>query len=1766
MTDTANSSFIPLSLVLDDIGALPADIVEVDGGGSTLDKIGVRDTGVTETAYQTTCNFTLVYSEEILFALPGLSDAYIVFGGGGGSSELQVEFDLQDPPELRLPEIDIALRFSSDVLKPVTLVDGKYEADDSIDYIEIGIEGAVTVSKEVITVENTNDLIIDPFMISDTGVVIDAGTIALDLSQTVSMIPEAEAAGLAASWMGVYIESASIYLPDELGGIVPSGINIENCFIGSGGFTGEVSALWTPELSSDGTGFVGSGAGDIFGLSIALKEVSIALRQNSFEEAKVEGVIILPFFDQPILCEIGLCNDGDFTLAISAEQQLPAQVDTPDIEDGLFVFTKDDLLKLKLQSIAFVKKDDLLSIDLSGSITPLFLAPDIVWPEFEVKKLSIDSNGKVSVEGGWMEMSGQQALDFNGFKVEITRLGFGNEDDGSRWIGLSGGIQLVDGLPLKGGVEGLKLIWGSGGIDLQISGINVAFEIENTIKFDGRVYFIDEPTNKGFKGGIKVTLPPLSGLMLDGQFMTGRVTDPPAYNYAYIYLGVELPAGIPLGSTGASLYGLAGLVGYNATMDKRDTEAWYENDDGSDGFYKRGTPGITTVDKWTNGRDARAFGAGVTIGTTVDDGFTFTGKVLVVVLLPGPVIVIEGKANFLKERSSISEDAIFTLLAVLDPAAGTYLFNVGASYRLDAEKGSVITLSGTAEAFFNANDPSAWHFYIGKDTPESKRIQATIISLFQATSYFMVDKDGLILGGKAGYEKTWKFSVLKVVLQAYIEGRLEFSIKPIHAKAEVLLVGNVELSACGVGIGLSVSAYLMVQTPDPWHILGEFNVKLNLPWPLPDPEATVTLEWKEESEPPIPLPLATIGIEHHKTTEKWELETYPEYDTDDDGYKDSSSISEPSNACSSSPYVPPDGKPVITFSKPVNDAYIIGSNPSSYPGNENVGDYEYGYELKKITLEMKEKSGSASWTMVAEKGEGVTASSDDDDAEITGYWQAVEGEDAACLKLMLWVNTPYELTRELESNAGIVHGMLPVWLNYPCSEVESIEKEYINFDDIRVGTRFWHYLLHHGLIFESEYLPMDIVKAPGSWAGVKSGLTLGVADLKGYADTGIEGYSSESVAGYTLDEYEPNKLTVIFPEDISELELYLSIGSEGQYVLLDDEAGIVGEESFNINARKPLILKLDGGFRAVIIKGHFILLKIGYITQEAEEIAGFNQGVSEAFTESLNETWSHSDDMLEPDKYFKVTVHSVTKRRKNGGSWGETEFVEHAYFQTGNPPGAFSDPPEDTKDVYPYGGMLMDLTPYVETTIPAQVASNEKIYPAYRAYDVGVIFNEAQGYVEQMYLMATLELKIKLFDNNGDPVLDTEGNEVEFDNAWADNPTQTLTRTETQWLSTLDESNCSITTDSISTENTTTLSAGMDGQTLNPQTLYKARLMAGDYDVYRFSFITSRYCSFLHHLHSFIDMAWSHHALIGSPDNELLDTDGITDIEAVLSGFTKRINHAPDNYDAETEAVTYEQLANIFSLQNRQLPERVEVTILNDTDGYYGLLLESPEPMLWERITVALKYRNSPDMLNEASENLKALDLVFGSGVDGEFNTEYLDVLVREACDIGDYTLELENPGEESNIYHTFNTDNIPAGRVLRVYSGEEEKVELPSGYTAVFAGDEDDAFNYADGVIITLRDASGEVLHSRLFDDSTTFASKNSILVRNEDQTKALFFIPASGSLYTGLNDGLYRMSFNFQRDIGIDYPLLKMAGDDGDEDSFIEFDLPAKLPDATG
>ena len=619
--------------------------------------------------------------------------------------------------------------------------------------------------------------------------------------------------------------------------------------------------------------------------------------------------------------------------------------------------------------------------------------------------------------------------------------------------------------------DGLRVLWqiaDPGSVRLTLEGAGIELVIPDVLALKGNVRLIDEQARKGFKGGVKLTLYSIN-LTVDAEVLVVKEGDITAL---YVYVSSDFPAGIPLASTGVALYGLAGLYGQNVAPDKTEQQHWYED------WYKREPSGVTSTEKWSVESDAMAFGAGVTVGTATDNGYAINGKLLLVILLPGPVILLEGRANLLTERSKLSDvtsEPTFEALAVLDGRGGQLLIDVAVQYKKDDE-GRLLDIRAGAEAFFDFHRADAWHLYLGQEDPREKRIRAAVLSLLEAESYLMLSARDLRMGFWAGFDEDWKFGPLRVGLSAWIAAGIAVSWKPVQFHGELQLHGGVELTAFGFGVSIEVDAAIEADTATPYAVLAHLRVKLGLPWPLPDLKANLELEWTEPPEaPPAPLPLAAISCEHLKVSETWPLERFPLHDRDGDGFPDDDApvAIEESEVLLRAPVVPPDVRPVISFAKPVFDNAGFGAAREGI--QERVGETTFEYHLSEVRLERK-RAEHDDWSTVAVR------SADQHDEALRATWQMVNGGNDALpnCRLMLWSRSTYDWSRE---QTGPVYWN---WLRGQLSDADCPTRSprihrCVDWRKVTTGTRYPGPFTRDGLEFaRTYYQPAMSVSVPSA--------------------------------------------------------------------------------------------------------------------------------------------------------------------------------------------------------------------------------------------------------------------------------------------------------------------------------------------------------------------------------------------------------------------------------------------------------------------------------------------------------------------------------------------------------------------------------------------------------------------------------------------------------------------------------------------------------------
>jgi hypothetical protein len=637
-------------------------------------------------------------------------------------------------------------------------------------------------------------------------------------------------------------------------------------------------------------------SGTLFdGFTIALTTFDITLAQSGLAASNIGGHLTIPFFTdssgdpKTVDVEIGIKADGSVAISLAAVESTQGVT-----SDGLVQLDCElpggvGSVEIDVASLEVEKSvNGVWTIILSGTL--IIETADLSWPAIELRGLGIDTKGHVSLDGGWIDLPNQMALDFYGFHVGLQKLGFGTDASGDKFIGFNGDIHLVEGLPLGGSVQGLVINLATGAVSL--AGVGISFEIPDVLEIDGEVEHIQVTANSGtdlsnaglpasifnsihpfgsagpkkvnvFAGQVKLVIHPADDLEVDAGFIAGNFGGQSVF---FLTIDAELPVGIPI-FLDVALYGLQGLVATGLDPDPEPDHTWWEwfkyqasngsgdpNNPGGPDFNKKPDYSATDVNKWLVPRDgAFALGAGATIGTQVDDGFTASAAVMLMLILPGPVISLIGKAKILSKRiSGTTTDANFDAMATFDGTAKTFDLTIDAHYQIPL----VLEISATAELYVGGGE---WFFALGKP-PHDKRVKARIFDLFESDAYFVISNSGLITGTWTGYKNSWSFGPLSASIDAYLATLAAIQWSPLQIGGGIELYGNVHLSAFGIGLGITADALLEGCAPDPFYVHGELSVELDLPWPMPDLGATISLTWggDDGSVPPGPLALSHI--------------------------------------------------------------------------------------------------------------------------------------------------------------------------------------------------------------------------------------------------------------------------------------------------------------------------------------------------------------------------------------------------------------------------------------------------------------------------------------------------------------------------------------------------------------------------------------------------------------------------------------------------------------------------------------------------------------------------------------------------------------------------------------------------------------------------------------------------------------------------------------------------------------------------------------------
>ncbi|WP_426513544.1 hypothetical protein ACPPVO_24830 [Dactylosporangium sp. McL0621] len=1253
---------------------------------------------------------------ELTLALPGIDIITAQLLPAADGSDLTVEFDWTGPFRARLLGLGADLVIDSTFLVPVDNSSGRWEptgAQATIGFtaglVELDGSGGITFSEDVA-------LSIPPLRLGDTGFVIEATGARLSFSGE-QPPPDTAVEG----FRGLLFDSATVYFPDglDVAGITPDSIEVVDGAIGTGGFSGAFTGSWDPVW--DGLTPSGEGAGTLLGFAFGLDSLELQIQQDVVTGAAVMGTLAVPFFDQLLTASLTVDADGGFAATVTGTPDSPRAVDAsgtplPVNTPAIAELSIPGVANIRLDGLGLVRDGDGAGLLVTGELDLVVGAPALDWPTIAVQDLRIAPDGHVHVPGGWIDLPQPIALDLYGFGMEITRIGFGTEDDGRRWVGVDGSVRLTELLPAGASARGLRVLWDPAdparAPQLTLDGLAVGFTVAGVAELAGEVALVTDASGaKSFTGALRLGLDPLD-IGIDAGLTIGRKD---TGVYAFLHLGVDLP--LPLGATGTALYGLEGLLAVNMAPTATGGD-WY-------GWYKQGPVEFSATEpsKWAPETATWAIGAGASIGTLPDAGFSVNTRALLVAVLPGPVLLLQGTADLLKIPPALSgsaaQEGTLGLLAALDGRAATLQLGIDASWSVPV----VLSIAAATEAFFDFDRSDAWHVWIGKDTPASARIRAEVLSLFHADAWLMLGADGIATGLGVSWGDRWRYGPASIEVRSWISAAATLSKHPAQLTGALHLGGTAEVALGPFGVGLAVRSRLTGKAPSPYEVAGRLAVTVELPPPLKDLDVDLELSWRQPAVPLVEDPWSGALAQHPLCTETWTPlidGTQPDPDAE-------------------APLVPLDAGVLLTFGQPMGDPTAIADNPPASAPTTVIGDYTADYSITRLTLSRRRRSQpDTGW-------QDVTGT-------VFGTWtpDAASDSGVAGSRLQLMARSPFAFTRF--SSRRWTDDFLAGQPDWPCGSAPP-EPICLTWTDQSAGTVMPRLWLQDGAV------------------------------LSGAAPTVV----NLPVVGHVLmlgQRLPLSRLWVTLPEPAAEVTAQVA-AIAGPVVLSGWNAGTVvatrempagqgGDLTVTGDALQAVTVDAIGASPAIGVEAGLAALcwrpAAAARTPAAEQTARLTTAV---------QRWADTQPIFEPDCHYLLEVTTRARLASTDGTpVQDTTYTHTVRFQTGGPPAIPPDrlrPPPVPATGFPFGGVLADLTPYLQRTVPDPGAA-----PVFRAYDLSATFRTDA--VPQLY---GGDLTLRLYGEDGQPVRDGTGADIVLDCAWQQAPTTTVTDADAAWLTRL---------------------------------------------------------------------------------------------------------------------------------------------------------------------------------------------------------------------------------------------------------------------------------------------------------------------------------------------------------------------------------------------
>lgn len=353
----------------------------------------------------------------------------------------------------------------------------------------------------------------------------------------------------------------------------------------------------------------------------------------------------------------------------------------------------------------------------------------------------------------------------------------------------------------------------------ELTALGVAVDIAGALRGKGEL----EIGDGGLAGALDVTLVPI-GLRIAAELALEKAPpkEPQGLTSLFLSLAVEFPAPIPLWSSGLGIYGFLGAFAMNRRRNQPPGTGaagalqWLQSPE-VDGDPTRRKGWVAEAGAW-------GFGLGAVLGT-LDGGFLFNLRGALILELPGPNLILTMKARLLSPRPGTLPDNVPAIEALavidIDLEAGTLSIGLLVSYEIKW----LLKLHVPVEAFFDTNDLSNWHVFVGKADPAKDRVQARVLSAFDGSGYLMLSGQSLTVphfpsvpgfNVAAGLHVSFVWGSVQARLYARVGGGFDalLGFDPLSLQGKIRLDGELRLFVVSIGAHAALDLVVAKQGDD----------------------------------------------------------------------------------------------------------------------------------------------------------------------------------------------------------------------------------------------------------------------------------------------------------------------------------------------------------------------------------------------------------------------------------------------------------------------------------------------------------------------------------------------------------------------------------------------------------------------------------------------------------------------------------------------------------------------------------------------------------------------------------------------------------------------------------------------------------------------------------------------------------------------------------------------------------------------------------------